>query len=83
MEKNDVLALIKSHNDNVEGFQLFCSAVDKVFGGVPADKFFTVYSAVPPFAKHAAELTRMARAAGINAKYNAQDGKITIYEGDV
>ena len=83
MEKNDALALIKTHNESVEGFAAFCKSVDEVCGGIPADKFFRVFSAVPPFSRHAAELTHQARAAGINAKYNAQDGHITVYEGEV
>jgi hypothetical protein len=83
MKKENLLAMIKSHNDNVDGFKRFCEKLDEVNGGgFPADKWFQLKQLTPPFARHAAELVREARAAGINAKYDAQVGSINLYEPD-
>ena len=88
MNSQDFLVLIQTHNNNVTGFNSFCGKLGEINGGgLPADKWFQLWQLTPPFAKHASEIVKQARAAGVNAKYNAQDGMITVYapeetEGD-
>jgi hypothetical protein len=78
-----MMAIVDSHNANVDGFKLFCGKLDEVSGGgFPPDKWFKLFQITPPFVRHAAEIVRLARAAGINAKYDAQSGSIKMYEQD-
>ena len=80
MNRERYLTLIGTHNKNVEGFKRFCETLDKECGKVTMDVFFKMQQNTPPFANHAAEIVSLAKKAGINAKYNAQDGEINIYE---
>jgi hypothetical protein len=83
MTNTNLFGLIKTHNDTVAGFKGFCDKLDEGNGGgFQTDKWFQLWQLVPPFAKHAEKIVELARARGINVKYNAQDGEITVYEQD-
>lgn len=73
--KKELLALIERHNavvDALSGCEL----------PVPEGKMFSVMTIWHKLACEGAEITHMAREAGIDAKCNMQSGEITVY-GDI
>ena len=81
MSTADITELIDTHNANIKQFERFCKKLDDLNGGsFPVSVWFQLFQAVPDFSRLAGVITRIARDAGIDAKYSAQDGNINVYE---
>ena len=82
MKKADILALVKSHNANVEGFKAVCAALEDAQENMPKGEKIRVSHFKTSFARHAATLVRMARTSQMTAQHDIVDGTITIGKGD-
>lgn len=73
-EDRDLIVLIKKHNDIVKAIE----TCDVKFQMTDLLKLMQISMAV---SAEADEIVSQARAAGLNAKYNAQSGEILLYDG--
>ena len=79
--QKDIFELIGTHNETVAQFdRLLKEANEQVGGKVQADKMFRLMQCMPPFPKHAAKLVNVASNLGVDTKYCAQKGTITVRE---